>query len=184
MAVIVSEQMLTEEEYLNLELRSEIRHEYINGKLIEMHGEKDLNNEIAANVLFLLRQVLKSKGYHVFIEGVKVKIPEEAKYFYPDVFATREKSDETNEYVKQKPEIIFEVLSNSTRKYDLVDKFIAYQKIPSLVYYLAVETDKVLVQLFYKENNEWEMMSLTNADDIINLPALNIQFRVKEMYQF
>lgn len=183
MAVIISEQTLTEEEYIAYELSSEDKHEYVDGKLITMPGERDLNNEIAANVLFLLRRLLRSKGYSMYIEGVKVKLPDESQYYYPDVFVTREKTDETNQYTKHKPEIIFEVLSNSTRKYDLVDKFIAYQRIPSLVYYLAVEPDKVLVQLFYKENDDWEMMSFTGIDDVIDLPALQIQLPVKEIYK-
>ena len=38
---------LTIEEYIRFELQSECRHEYINGQLIEMPGEKDINNEIA-----------------------------------------------------------------------------------------------------------------------------------------
>ena len=35
---------LTVEEYIQLELQSERRHEFINGQLIEMPGEKDINN--------------------------------------------------------------------------------------------------------------------------------------------
>ena len=51
------------------------------------------------------------------------------------------------------------------------------------MYYLAVEPDKVLVQLFYKENDDWEMMSFTRVDEIIHLPALLIQLTVKEIYE-
>ncbi len=34
------------EEYIQLELQSERRHEFINGKLIGIAGEKDINNQI------------------------------------------------------------------------------------------------------------------------------------------
>ena len=49
MPLIISEQTFTEEEYILAELQSDIRHEYVNGKLIEMAGESDLHNEIAMN---------------------------------------------------------------------------------------------------------------------------------------
>ena len=106
MAVIVSDKKYTEEEYLDSELYSDIKHEYINGKLIQMPGEKDLNNEIAMNIAILLRRFLKSIGYSVYMEGVKVKIPNEAKYFYPDVFATKEITGNGKQYIKHQPEII------------------------------------------------------------------------------
>ncbi len=182
MPLIVSDINYTEDEYLDLELYSDTKHEFINGKLIEMPGESDLNNEIAMNIAFLLRRLLKSKGYSIYMQSVKVKSPNEPNYFYPDVFATKETTGDTKQYVKHQPEIIVEVLSDATRKYDMVDKFISYQNIPSLLYYILVEPEKVLVQLFYKENNEWEMISFTHTDEILKLPALQIQFNIEEIY--
>ena len=116
------------------------------------------------------------------MEGVKVKIPDELKYFYPDVFATKEITGTTKQYIKHEPEIIVEVLSETTRKYDMVDKFISYQKISSLQYYMLVEPEKILVQLFYKENGDWEATSFTNVDDVIFLPALNMQLSLHHIY--
>ncbi len=183
MPLIISEIILTEAVYIQHELQSKDKHEYINGKLITKHGESDLNNEIAMNVAFIPRQLLKQKGYSIYIEGVKVKIPDEPKYYYPDVFATREVRGNEKQYIKYEPEIIVEVLSETTRKYDMVDKFINYQKIPSLLYYLLTEPEQTLVQLFYKTNNDWEVLSFTNLNDIIDMPLLNIKVLVKDIYQ-
>jgi Uma2 family endonuclease len=41
------EPALTVEQYIQQELQSDVRHEYINGQLFEMAGEKDINNEMA-----------------------------------------------------------------------------------------------------------------------------------------
>ena len=183
MPLVMRSTDMTEEEYIVSETESEERHEYINGNLIAMPGESDINNEIAANILILLRQLLKAKGYSVYMEGVKVKIPGEPTYFYPDVFATKETTGDAKQYIKHEPELIAEVLSDTTRKYDLVDKFIAYQKISSLNYYLVVEPEKVLIQLFYKKEDDWEMMSFTNPSDVIGLSRMQIQFTVKDVYQ-
>lgn len=180
---IIAEQAFTEEAYIQYELQSDTRHEYINGKLKAMAGESDLNNEIAMNIALLLRQFLKEQGYSVYMEGVKLKIPEELKYYYPDVFATKETTGSTRQYIKYQPEIIVEVLSETTRKYDMVDKFINYQKIPSLLYYMLVEPEKTLVQLFYKVNDDWEVISFTNLNDVIDFPMFKIRLSLTAIYQ-
>jgi len=183
MPLIISERTFTEEEYIQYELQSDIRHEYVNGKLIEMAGESDLHNEIAMNIAILLRQILKGSGYSIYMEGVKIKLPDEPKYYYPDVFATKEITGSAKQYIKYQPEMIVEVLSETTRKYDMVDKFINYQKIPSLVYYMLVEPEKTLVQLFYKMNNDWEILSFTGIEDVVTLLAWNKAFTLKEVYK-
>lgn len=183
MPLITSEHTFTEEEYIQHESQSDTRHEYANGRLIEIAGESDLHNEITVDVALLLRQLLKENGYSVYMEGVKIKIPDESKYYYPDVFATKETIGTTKQYIKYQAEIIVEVLSETTRKYDLVDKFINYQKISSLQYYLLAEPEKILVQLFYKVNNDWEVASFTNIEDIISLPVWNKQFTLSAIYQ-
>ncbi len=174
---------MSEEEYILFEQQSEIRHEYVNGKLIDMPGESDLNNFIAANLLVLLRTLLRNKNYFVFMEGVKAKVPSEAKYFYPDIFITREPLSAGVEFVKHKPELIIEVLSEGTRKYDTVDKFINYQKFDSLQYYLLVEPEFTLISVFSRaEHNDWELSTFAKPEDIIQLTALNISFKVEDVY--
>ncbi len=66
-----------------MELQSDIKHEYVNGKIIEMPGESDLNNQLALNCCIILKMLLKDKGYSFFIEGVKVKLPNEINTFTP-----------------------------------------------------------------------------------------------------
>ncbi len=63
---------------------------------------------------------------------MKVATQGRAKYFYPDVFATKEMRTPENQYIKYEPEIIIEVISLSTHNTDTVDKYIAYTCIPSL----------------------------------------------------
>ena len=71
MGLVTHEKTLSEKEYIDFELQSEIRHEYVNGKLIDMPGETDLHNLIAVNCCLLL----KDKGYSVFYGRHKSKGP-------------------------------------------------------------------------------------------------------------
>ena len=99
MKALVTDKILTVEEYIQHELKAERRSEYINGQLFEMPGEKDINNELALQIFLLLTSQLKPKGYFLYVNDIKVAIPGEKKFFYPDVFVTREQKTENNQYI-------------------------------------------------------------------------------------
>ena len=86
-----------------------------------MPGEQDLNNEIALRFAFLLMQFLVKRGYQIYAHDVKVKIFGESKYYYPNVFVTKELKNENNKYIKNEPELIVEVVSESSQVNDYVD---------------------------------------------------------------
>lgn len=147
----VDDKIYTVEEYIQYELNSERRHEFVNGQLFEMPGEKDINNEIAFIIALLLHNFLKSKGYVNYTHDVKVAIPGGNKFYYPDVFFTKEEKNDTNSYIKCEPEIIIEVVSESTQVMDYVDKYIDYTKIPQLKYYIIVEPETILITVYQKD---------------------------------
>jgi Uma2 family endonuclease len=177
--------ILTEEDYIQMELGSDIRHELINEILIDMPVDSPIHNYICQNFLILLRQLLKNTGYSVFMEDVKLKIPDEKKYFYPDIFITKEKFNPSTGYILHDAELIVEVLSPSTRLFDTVDKFIEYKKIPTLKYYLLAEPEKQYINcLFKNKEGVWESLIYTELDEKIELPAIeNMLIHLKEIYQ-
>ncbi|HEY9342672.1 MAG TPA: Uma2 family endonuclease [Hanamia sp.] len=171
-------------EYFLLEESGDVRHEFINGNLIEMSGASREHHFICQNILLALLYSTKPLGFNVFIENMKVKIQNENQYYYPDIFITREPETDENKYVQFEPELIVEVLSETTRAKDMVDKFIQYRKINSLNYYLIVEPEKYLVLCNFKdEKGEWDMVSYTQPDEIIQLPKLNISLSLADIYK-
>jgi Uma2 family endonuclease len=183
MRVSDSNKIFTDEEYIQHELKSQVRSEFINGQLFEMAGEKDINNEIAGNLYILFSTLLKSLGYFIYNHDIKVKIFGESKYYYPDVFVTRELKTESNKYIKSEPILIVEVVSESTQVNDYVDKYIDYTKIPSLQYYMIIEPETTLITCYTKgENREWITSKYTRPEDLIKLDVLDISFQVKQVY--
>lgn len=174
--------MLSVEDYIQNELKSDCRHEYVNGQLVEMPREKIINNKIAGFIFFFLMKHLHPKGYQVFSHDVKVSSYDRMKYFYPDVFITRE--TETNQYIQYEPELIVEVVSPSTHITDTVDKYLAYTTIPSLKYYLVVEPETVYVTVYSKNSEgKWEAMPYVRKTDVISLPLLELSLPLEEMYK-
>lgn len=175
---------MTVEEYIQFELTAGCRHEYINGQLFEMPGEKRTNNRIAGNSYMLLRHLLETKGYQVYSHDMKVSNRDRNKYFYPDVFVTKEAQTDANEYIQYEPELIVEVISPSSRITDTVDKYIDYSAIPSLHYYLIVEPEVTYVTLYAKNaEGKWEATLYSSLNDVISLPLLGLSLPLAEVYK-
>ncbi len=173
------------EEYIKIDETGTMRHEFYNGKLIPMPGESLLHNSRCLKIYRLLFQIL-SDTYSIFVESVKVKIEGEDKYVYPDITVIKKQPAKDlpyADYIIYEPLLIAEVLSESTGKHDLTDKFILYQKISTLQYYLAVEPEKQLV-LFYEKNDEgeWLAKTYTELNEVIELKALNASITLQDIY--
>ena len=180
----IADKIYTVDEYILLDEASDIRHEFINGQLYDMSGASDLHNEITGNFYLFLRNLLKNTLYKVYMENVKCKIQNEEYYTYPDVFITNNDIDLKNKYIKQYPSLIVEVLSDSTRKYDSVDKFIQYQKITSLQYYILVEPEVFSVHCFSKDDKgEWQAAIYTKLEEVIDLKLLSISLSLQSIYK-
>ena len=65
------------EEYFLLEEAGEVRHEFINGNLIQMSGASREHHFICQNIFLTLLYAVKPLGFKVFIESMKVKIQNE-----------------------------------------------------------------------------------------------------------
>lgn len=180
MRVIELKEKMSDEEYFLYEEGSELRHELINGNLYEMGGISIFHNNIVMRLSMLLYSVLKEAEWQITIESFKVRTPE-GNYFYPDIAVCY---PEVQKYFSDKPILIIEALSDTTRKFNLTDKFIQYQKIPTLQYYLCVEPEQQVVIFYHmQDDGEWMTETFTKDEQEIALPKLNISFAVKDIYQ-
>ena len=179
-AVATDKKFANDEEYFAFEEASELKHELINGNLYEMSGSSKYHHKLSGIIFILLNNLLRSKDWEIYYEGFKVQTPLK-NYFYPDVFVCKVDS---KKYYTDEPILIIEVLSETTRRFDLTDKFIQYQKIETLKYYLCIEPEQQVIIFYFKnESGEWMTETFSKDESIINLPALNISFSVKDIYQ-
>ena len=100
------------------------------------------------------------------------------------MFVTKEERSTSNQYIKYEPEIIVEVVSETTQVTDYVDKYIDYTKIPSLTYYIIAEPETTLITVYEKgETGNWIAHKFTNYEDVISLDKTGIEFKVKDIYK-
>jgi Uma2 family endonuclease len=175
----------TPEEYLEFEVNSEERHEYINGEIVLMTGGTPNHNQITGNFYAELNFALKRQPYRVFITDQRLWIPRKRIHTYPDVMVVQGELqlEEGRRDTITNPLMIAEVLSKSTRSYDKDDKFAAYRSIPSFQEYLLIDQYEMHVEQYFKsDSNSWTFSEYDEANGTISLKSISFQFTLADIY--
>jgi Uma2 family endonuclease len=119
--------LISVEDYLAGELRSQIKHEYLGGFVYAMAGARNVHNVIATNVLGSLHARLRRRRCQPFNSDMKIRVrlPTHLRFYYPDVSVICRPNPQ-NDSFQDEPAVIFEVLSKATRRIDEGEKKDAY----------------------------------------------------------
>lgn len=168
---------ISEQDYLEGERISTIRHEYIDGDVYAMAGASKNHDRIAGNIFRKFGEHLENTPCEPFSSDMKVKVGK--NYFYPDVIVVCEDKTE-DEYYTESPIIIVEVLSRSTRRTDQTFKRLAYQNLPSLQEYVLIEQDFVDVEICRRDRH-WQSEHYYLGDEVY-FAAIDLRLPVEVIY--
>lgn len=176
---------LSIEDYLAGEEGSDIKHEYLGGSAHAMAGGSADHAAISANAIVSLGGQLRGKPSRTFTSDLKVRIdlPEHTRFYYPDVQVVCDPSAGDARY-QERPVVVIEVLSESTRRTDLGEKKDAYLAIPSLKALLLVESDLAYV-LVYRRRPEGGFATEVHEDPeaVIPLPEIGATLPLADLYE-
>ncbi|MEG3959245.1 Uma2 family endonuclease [Microcoleus sp. herbarium2] len=176
----------TAEEYLELEINSQDRHEFINGEIVLIAGGAPNHNEITSILNAILRVGLKGKPYSIFASDQRLWVPQLNNYTYPDVMVVARpielQSGRTDTITN--PLLIAEVLSKGTRHYDRDEKFAAYRTIPSFQEYLLIDQYRLQVEQYSKtEANKWIFSEYSCMGDRLTLTSVTVEISLADLYE-
>lgn len=182
----IEQRYYTPEEYLSLEQQADVKHAYLNGQIVPMAGGTTNHNRIALNFSIALDRVLGEENYEIFISDIRLWIPDYRIYTYPDVMliagATQYWNNRTDTILN--PQVIIEVLSDSTGGYDREGKFEVYRSIPSFQEYVLVSQTKIQVEQFSRTGKKrWELREYDAEDEAIELNTIPFQLNLEELYR-
>jgi len=173
------------EEYLDLELESEEKHEYVDGQVFAMGGASHRHNLIVMNLIGELRAKLKDRPCLVYPSDMRVQVSEASHYAYPGltvVCGEPQFADERQEMLTN-PLVLVEVLSKTTEGYDRGEKFARYRQVPSLAEVVLVAQDRVAVEHYARQpNGHWLATYADEPDALVAFPALDCELSVAEIY--
>jgi Uma2 family endonuclease len=178
-----AKKMLSEDEYLALEKKSKIKHEYMDGEIFSMAGATRRHNLATNNISTELNLQLRETDCEVYASDFRVKI-RAGHNVYPDVaVACDDIRTEGNDTTLLNPIAVFEVLSKSTEKRDRGDKAEDYYRLESLKDYVLVSQNRVRVEHFSRQkNNEWTLKIYENLEEVLELKSINCQIPLKLIY--
>lgn len=184
MSSAVSRTFITPEQYLAMERKSEVKHEYDRGRIIAMAGASREHNLIAGNLFRMIGNQLVDRPCEAYVSDMRVRVGETGPYAYPDVVvACGEPQFEDGEVdTLVNPTLIVEVLSPSTERRDRGRKFHQYRSIESLQEYVMVAQDEVHVERHIRRGQEWVLSEFDAIDATLHLESIGCDLALRQIY--
>ncbi|WP_422462363.1 Uma2 family endonuclease [Endozoicomonas sp. ALB115] len=178
---------ITAAEYLETEEIAEVKRDFVNGYVYAMVDASRRHNLLTVFLATLLNTHLQGTACQVFASDMKVRAggKNNAMFFYPDVMvACSHTSDETpkDPYVEETPKLIVEVLSPNTEQHDRLGKLAAYTQIASLEEYLLVDQQDMLVDLYRRSGEQWQLTQMKKGDQLV-LSSVGLELPVADIYR-
>lgn len=185
MALAIANKRICREEYLQGELASEIRHEYVAGNVYAMSGGTLNHQRIAGNFMRMSGNQLGGRPCFPTGSDFKLRVPlgaNEEAFYYPDgmIICVPVAGDAL---FTDSPSVILEVLSPTTRRTDEVQKFRDYVTIPTLGTYILAETESPILTLHRRDGTGFRRETLSGPDAILDLPEVGIIIPLAELYR-
>ena len=157
----------TYREYLELEKRSERKHEFLGGRIFAMSGGTPEHGRLSARIIALFEGQLAGRRCVTFTSDVRVYIRGSDIGTYPDVSVVCGKleHDEADPDAVTNPKVIVEVLSKSSETYDREEKFSHYRLIPSLECYVLVSQQERRVEVLSRNaDGTWTLRDVREGE--------------------
>lgn len=175
--------LLSPEDYLEREASADSKHEFVNGFILAQAGASRAHNLISASLLARFTLHLKGNPCRAYMSDMKlrVKTNEMDAFYYPDIMVSCDQSP-PSDYYEDKPVLLVEVLSDSTRSKDKLEKLNVYMKLASLKEYIVIEPKKVSVILWRKDGDNIKSYEFVEGDEL-TLTSIGLSFPVTDIYE-
>jgi Uma2 family endonuclease len=150
-----------------------------------MAGVGARHNVIFSNLFGELAYRLKGKPCKPYGSDLRIHIPENTLYTYPDI------SIICGEIIPSKadpdtviqPTVLIEILSPSTRNYDQGIKFRLYREIPSLKEFITIDSESIGIEAYQiNVKGNWELKDLRSIEDTLAINTVGVSLTLREIY--
>ncbi len=185
-AIDYNKQYITIPEYLEMENAATEKHEYYQGEVFAMAGAKGPHNHVFTNFFGALAYMLKGKSCKPFSSDMRIHIPKNSLFTYPDISVICGDLESLNDddFNFLNPTLLVEILSPSTRSYDREAKFKLYRDISSLKEYTIADPENKSIENWYiNANGNWELNEYNDITTSLHLHSLNIDIPLLDIFE-
>ena len=151
-----------------------------------MSGASLRHNDIFHNVYGALIVFLKGKNCKPYGSDLRIHIPENTLYTYPDISVVCGKPETSDSYADNviNPSLLTEILSQSTQNYDRGTKFHLYRSIKTLQEYILIDSMSISVEIFTREqDNSWKLTEFKQLHDSFTIRTIGLALHLKDIYE-
>jgi Uma2 family endonuclease len=172
------------EDYLAGEEQTAVKHEYLGGVVYAMAGGTNDHAAISANAIVALGSRLRGKTCRGFSGDAKVRIElsDHTRFYYPDAQVACSTNAGTERF-QERPSVIVEVLSESTRRTDLGEKRDAYLAVPSLKALIFVESNRAAAIVYRRRAEGGFTVEEYAGEGSVDLPEIEAALPLSELYE-
>lgn len=176
---------MTQAEYLTWESGQEEKHEFVDGYVFPLFGDRTMgfaggtgwHNQLTVELLLLIAPA--ARPCRTYSSDLKIEMVSSTRY--ADVFVTCDERDRNDAVVMRHPKLIVEVLSESTARDDLGTKMYEYRAIDTLVEYLMIDSRKRWAQILHREAGQWTLAEPITSGTL-TLASINLTIDIDEIY--
>lgn len=177
---------LTAEQYLEIERKATFKSQFYRGEMFAMSGASHMHNIIQASLIRHLGNQLEGSPCQAIGSDLRVLVSAAGLYTYPDAVVmcdpTKFKDGQFDTLVN--PKVLFEILSDSTEKYDRSTKMSQYMQIDSLQEYVLVSQNQPRVEVYQRSTDgKWSYSDASGLAASFTLESVGVTLPLSEIYQ-
>ena len=172
----------TVEQFLDWADGQEERFEFDGERPVAMTGGNQNHNRITLNIAMALHPILRGGPFRVHGPDMGIRTTGK-RVRYPDVLINGTSFPGTDRLAPD-PVVVFEVVSPSSGGTDRIPKVLEYWAVPSIQYYVILESDLAGLQILRrKDGAEGWVIAVLGAEDTLVIEALGIATPVSAFYE-
>lgn len=181
----------TYKEYVELELQSPTKHEFLDGEIYAMAGDSEDHSALAAEVLRVLGNGLEDSPCRAHTSDLRIYIEAVGLATFPDgavICGDLQQHEPSPKATALNPAVLLEVTSDSSEEYDTGDKLQFYRTIPSLREYIVVSHRERRITVHRRQTDPttqtdvW-ITRVAIAGGQVEIPSVGIQLICDRIYR-
>ncbi len=175
-------QRVSVEEYFEfLRAQPEGRYEYIDGVISPVAAAGGIHEYLCSNLGRLLGNALLEGPCIAYGSNRQIQIAE-SKYICPDVVVSCDPGDLSPELVCHSPQLVIEILSPSTERYDRHQKSEWYRRVASIQEIVLVDTQEQAIEILRRAQNGFWMYRYFGPGSVVEFESLGLRIPIDEIY--
>ena len=174
--------VMTADEFFAWQEMQDELYELVDGLPMQMmSGAENRHDQITVNLIIDIGSKLRGKTCRPTTQDTSIKISD-SQIRRPDMAINcgpiRDKT-----YIASDPRAVFEVLSPSTRIFDLTKKLEEYKSVASLTHIVLIDPDAAELIRFHRIAGSWVSQTVTGLEAAIEFADIGFRLPMAEIYR-